>query len=52
MGGPGMTQLQKEGGSRGGSKPSVRQNITPDMVAGKCSGCGRLSLTKKSKNGC
>jgi hypothetical protein len=37
--------------SNGGSKPSVRQNITPDMVNGKCRGCGRAGLTKKGKNG-
>jgi hypothetical protein len=27
------------------------KNITPDMVDGKCSGCGRDGLTKKGKNG-
>jgi hypothetical protein len=46
LGGPDMSQLQKEGrrigGVIGGSKPSVRQIITSDMFAGKCSGCGRL----------
>jgi hypothetical protein len=43
--------MRSIGGVRGGSKPSVRQNITPDMVDGKCSGCGRNGLTKKGKNG-
>ena len=55
LGGPDMSLLQKEGrsigGVTGGSKPSVRQNITSDMVAGKCSGCRRAGLTKKGKSG-
>jgi hypothetical protein len=53
--GPKMSQLQNEGrrigGVIGGSKPSVRQIITFDMVAGECSGCDRTGLTNKGKNG-